>query len=1325
MKPKMYKDKMKRIVSCLLIAALVFVSITPATAAPVMAASSDAEVDLEWYNFRNNQENNGVTDRATPSNSKEAALKWAQRYGTSYSAAPTPPLLINGKLYIGVGDRVLELEKETGEVIRMSNPMAANVGYAMNPLVYGDGKLFVQVGNGIIQAVDLESLQTVWKTEKIGGQTVSPISYANVNGTGYVYTGTWGGESKDGTFFCVSTDDSNVVDGVKQATWSFTPSTDDAALAETEHLNRGFYWAGAYANENYVAVGSDDGTKEGDYTANAVFYTLHPTTGEIIDRIDNIKGDIRTTAVYDNGYLYFSTKGGHLYKVSVDKDGNLGTASYIDLGGMTTASPVVYKNKIYIGVCGQGGQFDPDGGHGFAVVNNGTETLSADSLLYKIPIKGYPQASALVSTAYAAKDFDGDGIGDGRVYIYFTYNAHPGGIYYTYDTADQTKVAEVSEELYVPAADKQQYCISTICTDYDGTLYYKNDSCHLFAVEKNPAYLNDLAVTADDESEVVWNQPFDSAITEYNLTANATAKTVAIEGIPGDSSADVYYDAEEVVLEEGKTVDTSVIVKTDGKSREYTLHIRQQSNDADLTELLVSKSNTYNASILGMTPAFDADTMEYSVDVTNESQSFYRVWPTGSAHATVEVTGVENVSDIRSATTNGHTRYSVYPEDTSKTAAIDVKVTSEDGSATKTYRVNLVKKYYFASATVETQEYTGNAIEPEITVLNGMGEVVDPSAYTVTYENNTEIGKAVATVTANEDSSYAGSEISTEFDIIAKELGTIQVEEQLYTGSAIEPAITVLSKAGTVVDSSAYDVVYANNTDVGEATVTVTAKENSGYTGSLETTFVIRKETITVTLTNGDIYAYTGGEIKPAIRVKSEGGSNIYANKYTVTYNNNVEVGTATLSVTPLESSGYAGTVSVDYQILKGQLSYYSVEEQAYTGKNLFPEVVVKDNNRKVVPHSAYTISYENNLEVGTASFTVTAKEDSGYFGEISGTFKISKARIAEAEIKDQVYTGSALKPAVKVTDNFGNTVPKSEYTVSYLNNTNAGTAIVVVKAAEDSVYRGTLYTSFAIDHAIIDKVTLSATKYIHDGTAKKPTVYVYADGKRVPSGQYTVAYSNNTKVGTAKVTVTGKNNYTGVIKNTFYIVPKATTKVTAELYGHDDVQVKWNKVTGATGYQVGYKKYTASSYTYKYTTNTSMKIAGLNDGVKYTFRVIPYFKDDSGVKRYSTNAAKSTSVYTLKAVTDVAVTKYSSTKVKVKWSGISGATGYQIYQMSKSNGKYTVVDKCTTTGTSKVISAAKGKIRYYKVRAYKKVTIDGTAKTVYGPWSTIKYRTL
>ena len=722
--------RVKKIVSAFVVAALMVTTI------PTMAFAEEQgtyEVDAEWYNFRNNPENNGVTDRPTPIETVETVQKWANKYGEGWAAAPTPPLVLNGKLYIGSGNQVIELDKENGNELRRSDAMIGNVGFAMNPLTYADGKLFAQVGNGVIQAIDLKTLKCVWYTEKLGGQTLCPISHTTIDGKGYIYSGTWKSEKREGSYFCVTTDDEGLVSvdnqkgGGKQKklTWTFTPTKDDP---EVHGSKKGFYWAGAYATAKYVAVGSDDGTDEGEYTANAVFYTLNPKTGEIIDAIRGSKGDIRTTTVYDNGYLYFGTKGGVLYKTKVDESGHLSETSSIDIGAvknesvMMTAAPVVYGNKIYVGVSGKGGQFDPDGGHGFRVIDNRGD-LTQDSILYNIPIPGYPQAAALASTAHVNEDFDGDGQADGRVYLYFTYNAPPGGIYYCYDTADQTESKEgQSGELFVPPSGQQQYCISTICADREGTLYYKNDSCYLMAVERNPAYINNIIVSGTAGETISWNTSFDSTVSEYTLKIPETLEKIKLEldvneGNSVTVNGNAYQQNVEISVEPGDS-DLRIVVSKQEANRTYTrtyiLHLNRVKTISTLESMKVGTSNAFS-NFLELKPQFSPETTEYTID-TSKSEAFWRVWLKATdSNSAIKVSPVENIKKIDAVAgtpvTEGHNRWNVYKEDTSKTAEIRVDVLSEDGKQTTSYHLTLL-------VPIKVMEITLDKTEASIDVTN-------------------------------------------------------------------------------------------------------------------------------------------------------------------------------------------------------------------------------------------------------------------------------------------------------------------------------------------------------------------------------------------------------------------------------------------------------------------------------------------------------------------------------------------------------------------------------------------------------------------------------
>lgn len=256
-----------------------------------------------------------------------------------------------------------------------------------------------------------------------------------------------------------------------------------------------------------------------------------------------------------------------------------------------------------------------------------------------------------------------------------------------------------------------------------------------------------------------------------------------------------------------------------------------------------------------------------------------------------------------------------------------------------------------------------------------------------------------------------------------------------------------------------------------------------------------------------------------------------------------------------------------------------------------------------------------------------------------------------------------------------------------------------------------------------VGKVTLSNSKYTYNGNKKTPTVTVTdSKGNVISNSNYAVSYSSGrVKVGRYKITVTFKGIYTGTKAKTAYftIVPKAPSSATAKLRtvsgGYDDIKFSWSKATGASGYNVYYKKSTSSSYTYlTRTTATSYTKKNLTDGVRYYFKVVPYYK--SGDTRYSSLSYKTANIFTLKKISTPKVTK-SGTKVKVSWTNINGETGYQISKSTKKTGTNIVSTYRTTTGSYKTVSATKGKTYYYKVRAYK----DVDSKKVYGPWSSVK----
>lgn len=657
-------------------------------ALPAGSYAAQSLNNVEWESFRNNPENNGVTDRETPVTTREATLKWAAPIAQGYTQSCTPPLILDGCAYTAQGRYVYKLDKETGKQKAQSVKLAGQLGYALNPILYAEGMLFVQINNGRIQALDAKTLESLWISEEVGGQTLSPITYRN----GYIYTGTWNGEEKDGTYYCLSVKDEKPAqtDEIKTCAWKFVPS-------QKGETPRGFYWAGAYASENYIAFGCDDGSLEGKGTKAATFYTADPRTGAIIDKLGGLNGDVRTTTVYSGGYLYFATKGGSLYKVSVDEKGKLGTPSSIELEGMMTAAPVVYNGRIYIGVCGRGDQFSADGGHKFAVIKDDAQ-LSKSSLAYEVPIKGYPQAAALLSTAAQAQS--------GKVYLYFTYNAKPGGIYCLTDAPGQT--SGKADLLFTPPAEMQQHCVSTLCCDKEGTLYYKNDSGYLMAVSKNRAYINDVAAAAD-VGTLAWSQDFNPGYTDYDLIAEAGAKQVTLtlnlpQGVGASIDGEAYNGRAFTCSldQEGRRTVSIVAAKTEGSKtyeRTYTLNIRQKGSSAVLADLRVSASNAFGSEELSLDREFSSQTSDYRAYMEGRVNKFVNIWPLASeAKAKIRIYPVENVASKGidsdgtiglTAVSGGRDRYAVYLQEGAGTAKVRIKVTSEDGTSSKEYTLTI------------------------------------------------------------------------------------------------------------------------------------------------------------------------------------------------------------------------------------------------------------------------------------------------------------------------------------------------------------------------------------------------------------------------------------------------------------------------------------------------------------------------------------------------------------------------------------------------------------------------------------------------------------
>lgn len=125
-----------------------------------------------------------------------------------------------------------------------------------------------------------------------------------------------------------------------------------------------------------------------------------------------------------------------------------------------------------------------------------------------------------------------------------------------------------------------------------------------------------------------------------------------------------------------------------------------------------------------------------------------------------------------------------------------------------------------------------------------------------------------------------------------------------------------------------------------------------------------------------------------------------------------------------------------------------AIPNQTYTGYEIKPNVRVSMSGESLTKNIDFTVSFSDNINVGTAKVKVNGSGDYKMFTS-SASFSIVTCSIASAtlaEISEQAYTGSPVKPTVVLTCN-GKLLKKgTDYTVTYKNNVAPGEATVQIK---------------------------------------------------------------------------------------------------------------------------------------------------------------------------------------------------------------------------------------------------------------------------------------
>ncbi len=209
-------------------------------------------------------------------------------------------------------------------------------------------------------------------------------------------------------------------------------------------------------------------------------------------------------------------------------------------------------------------------------------------------------------------------------------------------------------------------------------------------------------------------------------------------------------------------------------------------------------------------------------------------------------------------------------------------------------------------------------------------------------------------------------------------------------------------------------------------------------------------------------------------------------------------------------------------------LSYTS---KIYTGSALKPTVTVK-NGSSTVNSSYYSISYTNNIKIGTATVTIKAKDGNyPYSGTVKTNFTIKNksSQTLKVSAPTTVYPGKTYATTVtgakgKLTYTSSDNSIAKVYSNGKIQGFKTGTVKITIKSAETSSYK-----------AAVKTVTVKVAP-------KTTAIKSIASPK---SGQIKLTWAKNTTTNYYQIQYSTSSKFTSSTTKTVYIYSNSTTNKT------------------------------------------------------------------------------------------------------------------------------------------------------------------------------------
>ncbi|MCD8125004.1 MAG: leucine-rich repeat protein [Lachnospiraceae bacterium] len=1276
------------------------------------------------------------------------------------------------------------IEGATGQEYVVSGADVPSTGYQYYRCVVSDGDstvdayVYVEMDSGLRTSFDSDSSYTVTPGEEVTFKTSATTDMGEDTLTFHWYLVT--GDSDDTEAYTEITDGITTSGGTSGLTVEATErSTYMCAVSDGYDTNRmwfylyidsGFSAVLDQANSQTISVGESvtlSVTATSDYSESLSYQWYY------LDEVDYIStlldGETANTLTvanpktggyycvvsdgYNYAYLYYwITVNSGLsvsYNQSTYNTVHLGDSIELSVTASSSAGTLTYQwqeqtDGTYVDISGE---------------TSSSMTVKGDAIIGE-----YNRYRCMVSDGYTSE----------AVYLY---------VFVISDTAEDLEsavelTAGSSEVASIETPGSEMYFKITPETSGSYTFYsdggyttkatlYDADMNKLKYSDGYSAEDNSFHITCDLEAGetyyLVCGFYYSYSLYRGTFTVTMEAEGTSIAAATVSLSADSYvYDG--TAKEPAVTVTLDGTVLTEGT--DYTVSYTDNVNAGTATvtvkgmgEYIGTVTKTFEIGQASQTVTASAGNSEItygattSLTVTGEGDVTYK--SSNEAVAVVSAEGVVTAVGVGTA----YITVTASGDDNYKAGSASVAITVSTASINN------------CAVSVETSEFTydGEAKEPAVTVTDGEMTLTADTDYTVAYSDNTNAGTATVTVTGT--GNYIGTATAT--FTIAKAEQTLTVPESLAVVLNKTAQISVETDATDTVtytyESSDTSVATVDEngtvTGVGEGTttITITAAETTNYQSATATiTVVVASNVITLTADNTSVtvdaegLVYTGKAQEPAVTVVyNQDDQSVTLTKgtdYTVEYTNNVNAGTATVTITIIGESYTGESLTANFTIAKAEQELTVLETVTVVAEKtaqLTPSTTATDSvtySYESADTSVATVDASGvitGVAEGTTTITVTAAETTNYksasaevtvvvaAGVTELTAENTSVSLAETEF---VYDGTVKEPEVTVVCGEVTLIQDTDYTVTYTANTNAGEATVTITGTGDS-YSGVLTATFTIAKANQNLTAVMESASLTYGQTAAITVSGAEGALTYASSNESVATVDANGLVTAVATGTAIITVKAAATDN-YNAAEATVSLTVISAAIDDCEITLDKESYTYNGEVQTPTVTVTYGTYTLTEGLdytltwgnanstevgeyTVTVTGINNfsgTVEKTYSIGKAVQTISGTTSYSKTYGAGTFALDAKRVTGDGALSYASSNTSVATVSsagvvtIAGAGSAVITVTAEETDNYSKAELSVTITVAKASQTVSGTASYSKTYGNAAFTLD--AKT-------------